>query len=238
MTFSNTRNGLHDPKAMAKALRHVLAERQVELTHSESLECVARQLGWRDWNTLAARLDRPALPLPTDWIISGSNPNAYEMGVDKAEGAALIRSRPALLELHPNDRPTGFGTLMQSIKADRYVGRRLRLDAQLKTKDVTGAGTIWLRVDGEGKNTLAFDNMERRGRAGVLTGTTGWSDRSIVLDVSAGARSIHFGFFLRGEGWTWARGLQLREAEASEPTTGPRSDRGMEPTNLDFEAVD
>jgi hypothetical protein len=47
-----------EPKAMARHLRHALADRDVTITHSESLELVARQLGARDWNTLAAA--RPA----------------------------------------------------------------------------------------------------------------------------------------------------------------------------------
>ncbi|WP_267922696.1 glyoxalase superfamily protein [Methylobacterium sp. C25] len=34
-----------DPKAMAKTLRQALAERGIDISHSDSLECVARQLG-------------------------------------------------------------------------------------------------------------------------------------------------------------------------------------------------
>lgn len=46
---------------MAGALRHVLAGRQVDISHSESLEIVAAQFGLHDWNTLAARIaDDPA----------------------------------------------------------------------------------------------------------------------------------------------------------------------------------
>ncbi len=45
-----------DAKAMAGALRHVLAGRQVNISHSESLEIVAAQFGLHDWNTLAARI--------------------------------------------------------------------------------------------------------------------------------------------------------------------------------------
>ncbi len=45
-----------DPKSMAKRLRASLADRGVELTHSEALELVARQHGARDWNTLAAQV--------------------------------------------------------------------------------------------------------------------------------------------------------------------------------------
>ena len=65
---------VNEPKAMAKCLRQVLAERQIEISHSDSLEFVARQLGWKDWNTLAAQLDGPALRLPEAWTVSGSRP--------------------------------------------------------------------------------------------------------------------------------------------------------------------
>jgi hypothetical protein len=47
-----------DPKAMARHLRSALADRDVIVSHSEALELVARQLGARDWNTVAAA--RPA----------------------------------------------------------------------------------------------------------------------------------------------------------------------------------
>jgi uncharacterized glyoxalase superfamily protein PhnB len=46
-----------DAKPMAKALRAALAERNVELSHSETLEIVARQFGLDDWNILAARIE-------------------------------------------------------------------------------------------------------------------------------------------------------------------------------------
>lgn len=39
-----------DAKLMAKTLREVMASRQIELSHSETLEIVARQFGYADWN--------------------------------------------------------------------------------------------------------------------------------------------------------------------------------------------
>ena len=45
-----------DVKTMAKSLRDALAHRNLSLSHSECLEIVARQFGFADWNTLAARL--------------------------------------------------------------------------------------------------------------------------------------------------------------------------------------
>lgn len=46
-----------DAKLMAKALRQALAARDLSLTHSETLEIVARQFGFDEWNVLAAKLD-------------------------------------------------------------------------------------------------------------------------------------------------------------------------------------
>ena len=45
-----------DAKLMAKSLRENLAARQVPLSHSETLEIVARQFGYDDWNVLAAKI--------------------------------------------------------------------------------------------------------------------------------------------------------------------------------------
>jgi catechol 2,3-dioxygenase-like lactoylglutathione lyase family enzyme len=43
-----------DAKLMAKTLREAFASRQVELSHSETLEIVARQFGYADWNVASA----------------------------------------------------------------------------------------------------------------------------------------------------------------------------------------
>jgi ATP-dependent Lon protease len=64
-----------DAKAMAQTLRDALKIKSVSLTHSESLELIARILGFHDWNTLSARIqtDRPATrPLDTLHAISAS----------------------------------------------------------------------------------------------------------------------------------------------------------------------
>ena len=48
-----------EAKQMARALRAELRERrQVEFTHSECLEVVARQFGFDNWNILAARIEK------------------------------------------------------------------------------------------------------------------------------------------------------------------------------------
>lgn len=49
-----------DAKAMAHALRDVLKSRAVEITHSESLELVAKAFGYDNWNILAAKIEAAA----------------------------------------------------------------------------------------------------------------------------------------------------------------------------------
>lgn len=50
-------------KAQARRLRQALADDGDFISHSEALELVARQLGYRDWNTLfAASGNAPAAP--------------------------------------------------------------------------------------------------------------------------------------------------------------------------------
>lgn len=52
-------------KVMARSLRESLSARNIELSHAECLEIVARQFGFAEWNILAAKLrvesatDRP-----------------------------------------------------------------------------------------------------------------------------------------------------------------------------------
>ena len=45
-----------DAKAMALTLREALNAKSCSITHSESLELVAKVLGFQDWNVLAAKL--------------------------------------------------------------------------------------------------------------------------------------------------------------------------------------
>lgn len=56
-------HNLEELKAQAKRLRGTLEAQGKPVSHSEALELIARQLGFRDWNTLHASIgNRPAPP--------------------------------------------------------------------------------------------------------------------------------------------------------------------------------
>ena len=154
--------------------------------------------------------------LPAGWIHAGDRPAEYESGVDPRGGragraCAFLRSRRA--------GPVGFGTLMQSVAADEYLGKRVRFSADVKAAGVASWAGLWMRVDGawqEGQPPmLAFDNM--RGRP--IKGTRDWARYAVVLDVPAEAHGIAFGILLEGAGQAWMDGLRLEIVGTDVATT-------------------
>lgn len=220
-----------DAKTMAKALRQGLAERRIELGHSDCLELVARQFGLNDWNTLAARIEAATADdvLPDGWNRAGpGDAGHHRISLDASEPGAVRIESLAGIHVHESI----FSTLAQRVHADAYRGHKLRLTAELRGEGAH-LGTIWMRIDPADGKYLRFDNMMFRKANGALRGTFGWTERSIVLDVPEAAASIHFGFFLKGEGKLWARRFRL---EVAEPDAGVTGDDPFlpQPTNLDF----
>jgi hypothetical protein len=218
---------------MAKTLRKALAERQIEISHSDSLELVARQFGFANWNMLSARIDvdQKAPALPPGWMHTGlGRANLYRVGVDPAfpgsiKVEAVDRSRPVDAD--------AFGGLMQSILADDYHGKTVRVRAELRGRGVE-RGSIWMRVDGEvGRPPIAFDNILERRRNGPIRGDVDWTERSIVLAVPDTAVTIHYGVMLAGDGELWARNFSVEEVDPSQvPVTATPMPR--RPSNLEF----
>lgn len=75
-----------DAKLMAKSLREALAERKIELTHSQALELVAHQFGYDNWNVLAAKIaeTQPQQKQPGAVSIQPAIPIFRIFSVDKA----------------------------------------------------------------------------------------------------------------------------------------------------------
>jgi hypothetical protein len=149
--------------------------------------------------------------VPAGWIARGSQPQEYEMGVDRGvahggKASGYLKSK--------GDKLQGFGTLRQAFKADAYRGKRLRLSGYVKTDGVEKWTGLWMRVDGE-QNSPAFDNMENR----PIKGTTGWQKYEVVLDVPEGSVDIAFGILLAGKGHAWVDDLQLDVVGNDVPST-------------------
>ena len=88
---------------------------------------------------------------------------------------------------------------MQTIKADDYRGKRVRLRGHVKTDGVERV-QLWMRLD-SGRGMLGFDNMDAR----PIRGTTEWAAYDVVLDVPEDAAGIAYGIILAGTGRVWGR---------------------------------
>ena len=119
---------------------------------------------------------------------------------------------------------------MQSFRAERYIGKRVRLSGLVKSREVMNWTGLWVRVD-KGKEILAFDNMQDR----PIKGTTDWQRYDVVLDVPADSTGISFGILLDGTGKVWLSGTKFDVVGADVPSAGA-GDRKIpdSPVNLDF----
>lgn len=171
--------------------------------------------------------------LPTGWFVSGSSPYSYEMGIDAGKGqnggnAATIKSVEKKID--------GFGTLMQQIEPNLYLGKRIRMSGYVKSENIKEFSGLWLRID-RGAKPVSFDNMKER----PIKGNTEWKKYEIVLDVPNDATRISYGGLIKGTGQIWFDNLTFEIVNDSIPPTSSINTKEEsfntlnEPTNLDFE---
>jgi hypothetical protein len=165
--------------------------------------------------------------LPKGWFVAGDNPAKYSMGIDDS---VTYENRPCV-SIKGSPDSTSFATLMQSFKAEAYLGKRLRFSAAVRTANVQGWAALWMRVDDAEGKILAFDNMERR----PITSTTDWTYYAIVLGVAKDATGIFFGILLSGDGQTWMSDVQLDEVGEDVPVTDTLGELPKKPVNLGFD---
>jgi hypothetical protein len=171
--------------------------------------------------------------LPSGWLKAGDKPQSYEMGIAKGGGqdgknAATIKSIDRKIK--------GFGTLMQESKPDKYLGKRVRMTAYIKSEKISGWAGLWFRVDQAGSSRpLAFDNMQDR----AIKGTTGWTKYEIVLVVPENASLLAYGALLSGKGQIWFSNVTFEIVDDTVKTTGSlKGEKAVlqnEPSNLNFE---
>lgn len=237
-------NELHRQSAAATAGSHGL-EKRPSLPKPEPADALSPVHGIPSREKTAVQQGNSAVQpdvdltriAPLGWQQNGSNPKAFEVGVDPDHPFGGVSS--AYVKSTDASAAENFGGMMQSISADRYKNQRVRMSGWIKTENANdGGGHLWLRVDGGqgGGKPLAFDNMNRR----APKGTTDWNEYSIVLDVPDDATSLHYGFFLAGKGRIWVNGVGIERVAPDIPPTNmklePPSPKSLPaaPVNLDF----
>jgi hypothetical protein len=173
------------------------------------------------------------LTAPAGWWKNGRNSDKYVVGVDTVQ---TWGGMPSAYVKSVGDAKDGFGGMMQTAAADNYIGKRVRLNAWVKTEEANdGGGHLWLRIDGQERgHTLGFDNMDNR----AVTGSNDWQEASVVLEVPPGSSALAYGFFVQGSGKMWVSGQTIQEVGPEVPTTNmlkPKAGLPKSPANLGFD---
>lgn len=166
------------------------------------------------------------------WIITGTAPDKYKTGIDRTvfhtgTASAFIQSEEE--EFTPDE----YATIMQQFRAEKFLGKRVRFSAFVKTLEVEGWAGLWLRLDGKFSVTLKLDNMQNR----PIKGTANWNLYSCVLDVPEETELINIGILLTGKGRVWLDDVSFQEVDRTVPVTDFEIQKEYPdyPENLTFE---
>jgi uncharacterized protein len=145
-----------DAKAMAQTLRDALKQKSVSLTHSESLELIAKILGFHHWNVLSARIESerdPAL-IKTPIIISAdrdlppaSLPAGADLPVMPMRDIVLFPQMIAPLFVGREKSKRALGCAMARDKRFLAVTQRLSGDDDPTPDGLFGVGVIASVID-------------------------------------------------------------------------------------------
>ena len=138
---------LPDLKAQAKLLRSALAERGQAVSHSQSLELLAKQHGFRDWNTLYARMgNAPGTGFHLNQRVEGTYLGQPFRGEIIGIRAMASNTRFALT--------LRFDAPVDVVKFDGFSNLRSQVHAVVgmdgTSKEVTSDGQPHLRIRSEG----------------------------------------------------------------------------------------
>jgi len=148
--------------------------------------------------------------LPPPWFVSGNHATSYQAGIDNVE---TISGKGAKFLRYAQGEDKGYGSLVQVISAQRYLGQRVRFRAMIKTREVSNWAGLWMQVQAQQRPNAAFYNSQDR----PISGTSAWQVRSVTLDVPADGTTISFGVINAGSGQVWIDELSFEVVDKSVP---------------------
>jgi hypothetical protein len=158
---------------------------------------------------------------------SSSNKEHYSTGYDDEVTYNQVRS--AFIQSNSNDLElTKHAGLMHRSEITNIKGKRLRFSAFIKTENVQGWAQLYIRIDGHRNKVYKKQEWALLAYAGMydrpITGTTDWTQYSVVLDVPKRGSNMGFGVFLSGSGKVWLNDFQFEVVGNDVPVTNQLAD--------------
>ncbi len=132
---------------------------------------------------------------------SGVHWQDYTSGTDET-GPQPGRKSGYLKALVPE--PQGYADLRQAILAENYLGKRIRLSADIKTDGVEQQAGLYLRVIDP-----AMTKPPEERQLVAYQGTQDWTRTEMEVEVPADSMYLLFGIGLTGKGQVWMTNVQL-----------------------------
>ncbi len=147
--------------------------------------------------------------IPKGWRGSIANLPEAAMGIDttvkhSGKASGFVQCQPLL--------KSGFGSLMQSVAADDYRNKRVRLTVYVKTKDAELV-QIFMSVHSS-DSAIAYGNSLNES----IHENSDWTFCHVTLDIPENSRNIDFGVVLTGQGVVWVDDYKLEIVDESVPS--------------------
>ncbi len=166
---------------------------------------------WAMFLLLAAPALADTPGAPPGWQLGGNNPAAYETGT--APVAGMEGRQAAYIRAGQDASYSKQAALSQTISAEDYRGKRVRMTTRLKGERVERL-QLWVGVD-RGVEAI---NGRAPGQPSGVTGTVDWEVHGTVLQVPDNARTITIGVLMRGAtGRGWIDAVKFETLAANAP---------------------
>jgi hypothetical protein len=191
-----------------------------------------------------AKPEAPPILVPKDWVLRGTGSEHYDASSDKSE--VLSGQYSVRFAAHDkNVAYTEFASLMQSVVAEPWLGKRVVFSLSWKGRGLVQDVEVWIRALDAGRVVIAHNN------AGSRYSKPEWKKSTVAIDVPWSAAEITYGVNLRATGGAWVDAAKL-DAVDRNAAVGARNLPGelgviaqestangplAMPSNMDFEDV-
>jgi hypothetical protein len=139
-----------------------------------------------------------------------ADPDDYELRLDSVvrhggDFSALVNAK--------SSAPADYAYLSQAVRADEYLGKRVRFSGYVRTENVTTASVSI----GTKRGVESFVDSHCRQ---TLEGSNDWQRFDLVLDIPGRAALIAFGLVAQG-GAAWIDDLAVEVVDSDVPTSPP-----------------
>jgi len=158
---------------------------------------------------------------PTGWL---ADPAGTVLVDDK-----VVHTGPLSVRIERKADSPGSSSSLAKVLPIGFSGSTVELRGFLRTEDVSGYATLWMREEKDGETAVFMDMQTRR-----LTGTNGWSEVSVNLSLQPGGQQLLVGALITGTGKAWVEGLQLL-VDGKPASQAPKADNPLTAMNRDHQ---